>query len=192
MASSGGFFLLRFLVMGWRWVSGRWNITSKFEGTWEYTCVVAEGMEFANSPGSNAHGGECTIKITGRLFTTSISVKGKRTWNGVSRDGKIEKKFLKDHMEWRSIKGAFIGHDEIMYTYSIHNEPVTGITFLTLNFDKNDELLKPTGHFYYFPNSTDSHISQDTRYHQVRKRKTQRKFGEIYGEVAFSFRKKSH
>jgi hypothetical protein len=182
MTWTGGWWIIRVFSTVIGWVLPRYNVYKELEGTWDYECVVEGGMTFPNSQG-NAHGGECSIRIKNKFHTTAVSIRGKRTWEGNKVNGKLTSDNLAKALQWNSLKGAFIGHDEVMYTYSITDEPVHGMTLINLYDERNPKVSQPHGNFYYFPN--ESEVENKTPFETLNVLRRQKLFGGISGTVRF-------
>lgn len=163
------------------------SIFKALQGEWDYDCIVAEGADFPYPKGSgNSHGGTITISMKKRVFYTKVRVEGNRTWQYIKDNtGKLAKETLKNPIHWKAEEGAFISNSKIMYKYLIPHEPIIGVTFLNLEYDKGRKqfIKPPEGEFYYIPNSSVKPGSVFEALQDGRKRKN---FGKIWGMVRYS------
>lgn len=165
------------------------------QSTWKYECVLTKGDKFPFASG-NAHGGELTIRCIKKnengFSIAKIIVTGVRNWTGLKQGRKY--KFttqINKPIKWRSIEGSILSNNRIFYKYNINREkmdgkPVTGITFLQLNYDKKGN-LKPRGDFFYFPNSESRSKSPISNVNSDKEREM---FSKIYGTVIFTKKRK--
>lgn len=163
------------------------SMPSRLQGRWDYSCIMEEGADFPfQHGGGNAHGGFCDIRVVPKLLTTELVISGHRTWQGTMTEEKNTKESLAQPMLWDSVKGAFISNKEVMYQYSIRNEPVYGITFLNLDYKKEEERLIATGNFYYFPEP----MAVPKGSQQVLNNMIRAEFGKVYGKIELTNRRK--